>query len=499
MKITTTHTLFLPLIVASLCLSACGDKVLDYRNADLSNGAFYARGENSPFNGTVTNVPNAVVFNDPDFTVFRQAVAKAYGSAIQMAATQRIDLDQFGRQASALLQNTGLYFPNNGADASVLCTVKVDDGKLVGKISCAQAGTDNVVLEAKIGNGSFDGPIMAYVYDSGKQYPFVSATLKDGKLDGKDEIYSPTTHKLIYSASYVGGIPQGTEDMLDENTGNKLQEANYLGGKLEGDVTDWAPGGNQITSKGHYANGLFDGSQEAFDANTGKKIGEAHWSSGKLNGELRKWDVQGNLIAVKSYENGFLATTSDEQETRFAEGQDPNHPAVYVPLATGPTDNPISAPANPSQPVQAPSNQTSASPDPSNEEIAHQIQRASPEAKLPVSTQPISQITSSSNQTSNVPDVSKLSADGPAAKRCGWVENDMPSSLTLKDRDGTWNIVGGQVSGEPAGFDQMPPTDKGDSCGCLTVQTNHQAMQIVKIGGGELKPVAACQQDKSLK
>jgi len=499
MKITTTHTLFLPLIAASLCLSACGDKVLDYRNADLSNGAFYARGENSPFNGTVTNVPNAVVFNDPDFTVFRQAVAKAYGSAIQMAATQRIDLDQFGRQASALLQNTGLYFPNNGADASVLCTVKVDDGKLVGKISCAQAGTDNVVLEAKIGNGSFDGPITAYVYDSGKQYPFVSATLKDGKLDGKDEIYSPATHKLIYSASYVGGILMGTEDILDENTGNKLQEVKYADGKPDGDYTRWAPGGNQVIAKGTYSNGSLTGLEEGFDPATGKKISETHWSSGKADGEARKWDAKGNLVALRTYQNGFLATTSDEQETRFAEGQDPNHPAVYVPLATGPTDNPISVPANPSQPVQAPLNQTSTGPDPSNEEIAHQIQRASPEAKLPVSTQPISQITSASNQTGSVPDVSKLSADGPAARRCGWVENDMPSSLTLKDRDGTWNIVGGQVSGEPAGFDQMPPTDKGDSCGCLTVQTNRQSMQIVKIGGGELKPVAACQQDKNLK
>ncbi|NKJ49349.1 hypothetical protein CIC12_21980 [Burkholderia sp. SG-MS1] len=91
--------------------------------------------------------------------------------------------------------------------------------------------------------------------------------------------------------------------------------------------------------------------------------------------------------------------------------------------------------------------------------------------------------------------------DGPAVRRCGWIENDMPSSLTLRDREGTWQIIGTSESGataSPDGFDQMPPTSRGDSCGCLTVETNKQAMQIVKILGGSLKPVAACQSDRTL-
>jgi hypothetical protein len=77
----------------------------------------------------------------------------------------------------------------------------------------------------------------------------------------------------------------------------------------------------------------------------------------------------------------------------------------------------------------------------------------------------------------------------------------MPSSLTLRDRDSTWKITGASDSGSfanPEGFDQMPPTSNGDSSGCLTVETNRQAIQIVKILGGSLKPVSACQNDKSL-
>jgi len=73
----------------------------------------------------------------------------------------------------------------------------------------------------------------------------------------------------------------------------------------------------------------------------------------------------------------------------------------------------------------------------------------------------------------------------------------MPSSLTLKDRDGTWSIV--SADGQANGFAQMPDTNKGDSCGCLTVETNKQAMRITKVLGGALKPVSACQQDKSLR
>jgi Protein of unknown function (DUF4087) len=91
--------------------------------------------------------------------------------------------------------------------------------------------------------------------------------------------------------------------------------------------------------------------------------------------------------------------------------------------------------------------------------------------------------------------------DGPAARRCGWIENDMPSSLTLRDRDGTWQIIGASKSGtiaNPDGFDQMPPTSKGVSCGCLTIETSKQAMQVVKVLGGSLKPVSACQTDQSL-
>ena len=73
----------------------------------------------------------------------------------------------------------------------------------------------------------------------------------------------------------------------------------------------------------------------------------------------------------------------------------------------------------------------------------------------------------------------------------------MPSSLALSDREGTWAIA--SIDKQASGFDQMPDTDKGDSCGCLSVESDKTTMTITKVLGGKLKPVSACQHDKSLK
>lgn len=93
----------------------------------------------------------------------------------------------------------------------------------------------------------------------------------------------------------------------------------------------------------------------------------------------------------------------------------------------------------------------------------------------------------------------ELSAVGPPELRCGWIENNLPLSLTLRDRIGTWSIVSSGASAAPDGFDKMPPTSSGNSCGCLTVQTNSQTMQVLKIFNGKLKPLSACMQDKYLR
>jgi hypothetical protein len=84
-----------------------------------------------------------------------------------------------------------------------------------------------------------------------------------------------------------------------------------------------------------------------------------------------------------------------------------------------------------------------------------------------------------------------------AETRCGWIENTMPSSLTLTDREGSWDLAA--IDWQTDGFDHVPSTNLGDTCGCITGVADKQSRRITKVLGGKLLPVATCQRDKSLK
>jgi hypothetical protein len=89
-------------------------------------------------------------------------------------------------------------------------------------------------------------------------------------------------------------------------------------------------------------------------------------------------------------------------------------------------------------------------------------------------------------------------AHAEGVKRCGWIENDMPGGdLTLSDRDGRWGIV--TAAGQANGLEKMPNTNKGDSCGCLSVNADARSKRITQIFGGKILPVSVCQKDKALK
>lgn len=306
----------------ALCLSlcGCGPTVLDFRNAEMNNGTLFARGSNTPFTGKVTNVPNTIIFNDPDFKAIRDAVVSAYRQAVVMSETQP-NIEQIAGATVMLLRSTGLDLPSDEDNAVVFCTINVDSGRLAGKVSCSAAGSDDVVLETAVGkNATFDGLLNSYVHDDGKQYPLVSATLSNGKLMGMLTIYSARTHTVVASLMYANGLANGAADVFDENTGGKLEDATYVDGKLDGNVTDWAPGGKVIIGKGHISHGVFDGAQEIFDPATGNKTAEAHWANGKLNGVQRHWDAQGNLTAATNYQDG-IPVQSDSASTDSASNQ----------------------------------------------------------------------------------------------------------------------------------------------------------------------------------
>jgi len=225
-------------------------------------------------------------------------------------------------------------------------------------------------------------------------------------------------------------------EQFDATTGSKILETSKdEQGLDDGDSVQYTPDGTVI-HKVHYEHGLKVGSEDVFYPD-GKPKRHVEWQSDRPNGAWKEWDADGKLTKDAVYENGMIASSSDS------------------PVETG-------ANAAVEQPAPA---------------LAASIPAAS-EA-------------SEGNRTTS---------DGQAAKRCGWIENSLPGGdLTLQDRDGTWSIIGGESSGTPDGFDRMPATNKGSSCGCLTVEINRQAMRIVKVLGGKLIPDATCRRDTTLK
>jgi hypothetical protein len=108
-------------------------------------------------------------------------------------------------------------------------------------------------------------------------------------------------------------------------------------------------------------------------------------------------------------------------------------------------------------------------------------QRSPGAVTLPVASEVIAASLATSSATAVMlagaaSSVTIVASDGLAAKRCGWIENDMPSGLTLRDRNGTWSISAARSRAD--GLAQMPDTSKGDSCGCLTLETNRHSMRV---------------------
>lgn len=454
--------------VAAL-LAGCGNKVLDFRNAEISNGKVYADGASTPFSGRVTNVPGGTVFGSQP----------GYAKLISTLTKISPDLS---------ISDVGL---------TALCDAESSDGVLDGKVLCKEPHSDTDTIESKFSSGRLDGSFTAH--DETGTKTLAQLSFSNGQPDGKMQIYSAKSGKLIHVATWAAGTLNGEEEGYNADTGNLILHGTLLNGAYDGELVRYAADGKTVLYKGSYVHGQLNGELERYDPAAGVRE-VMHYVDGKLDGLDQAWDASGKLIGQKTFANGVDVAEQQKADEKA-------ELAHEIDLAVNDPDPKVAAC------VRAIVDHSGIAMNESqqNEYDAKLIARHaqcktnpdSPAAPAPSQTATPAQ----SGGNDSTPPVTSTSsalhaqavADGPATHRCGWIENDMPSSLALRDRDGTWQIAGGSASGTPAGFDQMPPTNKGDSCGCLTVETNRQAMQVVKILGGSLKPLSACQSDKSLR
>lgn len=258
----------------ALALSACGDKTLDFRNAQINNGKVYAGDSNTPFSGEVTNVPAGTIFGSQ----------QGYGKLLNAVNAAR---------PGTTLGDMGM---------SSVCDAQARDGLLSGKVVCKTAQSDTIRIEANFTDGLLDESFT--VHDQTGNNTFVDLPFKQGMPNGKMKIYSPASGKLVHTAAWDAGVLDGEEEGFDETTGNRILHASLSNGKYSGEFDRYAPDGKQLVYQVSYTDGQPNGDEKAFDPQSGRMTGEAHYVNGKLDGVVRHWNANGALLDEKTYENG---------------------------------------------------------------------------------------------------------------------------------------------------------------------------------------------------
>ncbi|QND83275.1 YwqK superfamily antitoxin [Chromobacterium vaccinii] len=272
-------------VVIAASLAGCSGRVLEFRNAEVVNGKIYKSGANEPFSGKVTNVPAAQIFRGLDgISAFLSTAKNVLGSPL---------------------------------DVSSLCTVEIQDGILDGKAECQQPNSSNLVMQLNFSQGLLDGNFKTFTPADPDQ-PVINATFNKGRANGKLEIFSPQTHKLIYHVNWENGSLVGTEEGFDANTGNLIARDQIENGKLQGEQIRYAPDGKRVIYRVKYVDGLKEGVEEAYDADSGKPTLRAEWTSGALNGTYQTWK-DGVLDQDGKYEHGTeiqLSTAYDRERAK---------------------------------------------------------------------------------------------------------------------------------------------------------------------------------------
>lgn len=280
------RTAILPLTLAPILLSACSDKVLDFRNAQINNGAVYAGNSNTPFSGSLTNVPaKTFLVTNPGYTKLMSVVFKVV-------------------QASIMRDDAGMLS---------ICDVHADDGVIDGKAVCKKEKSDTIRIEAKYSGGVLDGSFS--LHDETGKNIVVEASFNKGEPDGRMKIYNPASGKLIHTVTWSAGVLDGEEEGFDVETGNRILHATFVKGAYDGDFTQYASDGKTLIFKGNYSRGQLNGEVSRFDPKTGIRE-VTHFANGKLNGVAQAWDASGKLLGEKTYEDGVDVAAQKEEATR---------------------------------------------------------------------------------------------------------------------------------------------------------------------------------------
>lgn len=256
--------LALALVVTCFSLTACGDDILDWRNASVSGGKIYEGDSNSPFTGRLTNIPESDLPFDP---VFNDIVV-GFNDAMNVLNSRNQTI--YGRTFN--------------------CDTYVDEGYLTGETSCHdRSGVTR--WSATYGEGGIDDELK--IFDTTGNKTLVIANFDKGVLDGTQRLYSPNNGELVRELHFKDGQAHGDQTRWAEN-GTKTSYYKAVNGHKTGVVTEWAPNG-QKTSEIPYGDNGVHGVVRIWDAETGQLTRETTFVDGRAIGRQTTWNLDGSV------------------------------------------------------------------------------------------------------------------------------------------------------------------------------------------------------------
>ncbi len=276
----------MPYAATVLALTGCGD-TLDFRNAEVVNGKIFESGQNKPFSGDVTNVPDKVLLAS-------QKGFKKFGAVLVFAQNR-------GHPDVGSVINTFGPLVVMGTDS--LCDIKVSNGIADGDVVCKKPQSDSKVFQGAFNDGSLDGDLEYYGKNGGDRL-ISSVQFNKGLPDGKQEIYSENNGKLLSFVNWSDGVRTGDERVYSEETGEVIISLSYSDGKLDGDFLSYAADGKTLLRKVTYSTGLKVGVEEVYSEKTGKLLHKGSWANGNKNGLFEVWYENGQMRSKGTWANG---------------------------------------------------------------------------------------------------------------------------------------------------------------------------------------------------
>ena len=149
----------------------------------------------------------------------------------------------------------------------------------------------------------------------------------DGLPDGKLEIFSPKTGKLISESHSKQGKLDGEQARWDD-AGNKIFQAKVKNGQYVGVAEDISPTG-KVVGQVPYSDGFVNGEVKVWDAETGQLVELTTFVQGQKLGRHATWDAHGNMRSDGVYDNmGLFHDTAASMEASDEEPVDEWEAAV---------------------------------------------------------------------------------------------------------------------------------------------------------------------------